>query len=60
MLWLHGYKVTKKIWVGEKNIRVQFFPFPSVVRVAAKKLNLPFIGVEINEKYCEIINERLN
>jgi DNA modification methylase len=27
--------------------------------VAAKKLNLPYIGVEINEEYCKLINERL-
>ena len=27
--------------------------------VASKKLNLPFIGIELNEKYVEIIHERL-
>ena len=27
--------------------------------VAAKKLDLPYIGVEINEEYCKLINERL-
>ena len=27
--------------------------------VAAKKINLPFIGIEINEDYIKIINERL-
>lgn len=28
--------------------------------VAAKKLNLPFIGIELNEEYVKIINERLS
>ena len=28
--------------------------------VAAKRLGLPFVGVEINEEYIELINDRLN
>lgn len=28
--------------------------------VAAKKLNLPYKGVEINQEYCELINKRLD
>lgn len=28
--------------------------------VAAKKLNLPYLGVEINKEYCDIIQQRLD
>lgn len=28
--------------------------------VAAKKLGLPFVGIELNEEYVKLINERLN
>jgi site-specific DNA-methyltransferase (adenine-specific) len=28
--------------------------------LAAKKLGLPFIGIELNENYVKLINERLN
>jgi site-specific DNA-methyltransferase (adenine-specific) len=28
--------------------------------VAAKNLNLPFVGIELNEEYVKLINERLN
>jgi site-specific DNA-methyltransferase (adenine-specific) len=28
--------------------------------VAAKNLNLPFIGIELNPEYVKLINERLN
>lgn len=28
--------------------------------VSAKKMNLPFIGIEINQEYVELIHERLN
>ena len=49
-----------KSWSNEGDLVLDPFMGSGTTALAAKKLNRKYIGIEISEKYCTLINNRIN
>ena len=49
-----------KSWSNEGDLVLDPFMRSGTTALAAKKLNRKYVGIEINEEYCNLINDRIN
>lgn len=49
-----------KSWSNEGDLVLDPFMGSGTTALAAKKLNRKYVGIEINEEYCNLINNRIN
>jgi site-specific DNA-methyltransferase (adenine-specific) len=49
-----------KSWSNEGDLVLDPFMGSGTTALAAKKLNRKYVGIEINEEYCNLINDRIN
>jgi site-specific DNA-methyltransferase (adenine-specific) len=47
-------------WSCEGDLVLDPFMGSGTTALAAKKLNRKYVGIEINEEYCNLINNRIN